>query len=247
MFRTSAPFVPGIQPQSRTFGHGGGGAFDPAAYGTPILYEDADDISGSIGSGFSTWPFNTYGSNAVTTSGRSNPTLESGPNGHQSVDFGGNASMVGNLVYAGTTISVASVMLMRNATAIFCRIIDLGVTGIGNTGSALYAIPILRDGTSNAVEGFRNGSILSNLPISLDTWVVLVSEFDGTNQTMTINGTSGTPVASAGTFGIANFFLGDDTINTGNFFSGQQACNIIYSSLTNKSGLISALRSKYAI
>lgn len=219
--------------------------FNPADYGTPILYEDGDDVTGSVGSNVSTWPFNTYGADAIFTTG-TNPTKENGPNGHIAVDFGGAAFLTGILSYSGTTLTVVSVMKMRSGTANFGRSISVGTVGTPDFDNTASAAAITRNGTSNELLGYRTAP-LSDQSVSLDTWLVAVSEFDGTDHTMTINGSSASPVGSTGSFGIVNFRLGEDVSNFSAFLDGAQTCNIIYSALTDRTGLIAALRAKYGI
>ncbi len=222
-----------------------GASFNPADYGTPILYLDADDVSGSAGSNVSTWPFNTYGADAVYTTG-TNPTKENGPNSHFAVQFGGAAFLTGNLSYSGTNLAVVSVLKMNSGTASFGRAVSVGVTGSNDYVSIATAAAILRDAGNNGVSAYRAAQ-KSIKAISLATWSVVVSQWDGTNNIVYVNGSAGTTVASSGTFSLSNYRLGQNLGTDSGLWNGQEACVIVYSSLTDRAGLTSALSSKYGI
>lgn len=112
MFRTSAPFVPGIQPQSRTFGHSGGG-FVPTDIGGLVDWLPASFCNASTG----TWSDQGGAGNDWTQAiGGSKPAVPTGViNGLPAVRFNGSSTYL-NLPDLSALSAAHMFLVFKNAS-----------------------------------------------------------------------------------------------------------------------------------
>jgi hypothetical protein len=110
----------------------------------------------------------------------------------------GNTFAIGT----GTVGSVFIVGRMLANTAAFGRAIAYQENGDGNdSGSTTSASWLLRNGSTDAIEAFRNGGALSSSAITLNTNYRLGVIFDGANATSYVNNVAGTPSAYTNAWG----------------------------------------------
>ncbi len=77
----------------------------------------------------------------------------------------------------------------------------VATSGGSDTGSTAAA-GILRNSGNNEFAAYQGGAVKSTVASTNSTYYIVESVFDGTNHTLYVNGTAGTPVSSTNTFAI---------------------------------------------
>lgn len=140
-----------------------------------------------------------------------------------------------------TTVTFIAVVQMEGTTN-FQRICGITVLAGGtDTGTDVACAGIIRDSTTGNFGAYRNSGIKGVQAVSNGSFVLIESQFDGTNHTMTVNGVSGTPVANTPAFGSDFAYLGTAGGSPGN-------CTIKHLVVINKvlsAGEKTAMRAAY--
>jgi len=150
-----------------------------------------------------------------TTSRTGTPVLTSNAiNGRDAIDFDSATYFIGSASNTGTTLSAFGVGTMDGSNSIgalndYVRMLSFSTPGVPDYSGTANAIPILRFSANLSLEAYRQGD-KSSVAVTLATPFVAGSVFDGTNHTMTVNGTVGTPVGSTGSFGYTLYGIGRD-------------------------------------
>jgi len=200
------------------------------------LWLDAADSSSLILNGSNVTQWNDKsgnGNNTNLTAGT--PILTTNAiNGKSAINFDSLSWFHGPAANTGTTLTAIAVGTMNGsnsngATNNYLRMVTFAVPGTDfNTTPNTCAI--IRDGTNNAVVAYRANSSKSPVGISLASPFVAVSVFDGTNQTMYVNGLSGTSSSSTGNFGYTQYGIGHDPGGDATPWNGYIAEVIVYNS-----------------
>ena len=234
------------------------GTFIPTFYGTLMLWLDAADVTGtgtnpSNGTAITSWKDKSGLAKHATNVG--SPVLAStGVNGKPGILLNGTSmGFRGALANTGTVSTTFIVATLNDAgTGTNARLISFA----GNTGddyaSSSFAIPFLRPSdTSKSIAGFRNNSALSTKAIpEYDTPLYATSIFDATNNTVYVNGTAATAVASTGTFAITKYSIGTQPNANGDWWKGYVSEVLIYNSAlstTNRQIVETYLATKWSI
>ncbi len=118
---------------------------------------------------------------------------------------------------AGTVLAAFAVARLDSGAPSNARLISWGLGFPGDDVATSSVAPLIcRNGGTAAVSSYR-GAFLSSSAITYGNNYRLGSVYDGTNHTIYINNTAGTPAASTGSFNNTDVVLGIGT-NTG-FFS----------------------------
>jgi hypothetical protein len=235
------------------------GVFDPTLYGTLVLWLDAADVDGtgtnpSNGTQIISWKDKSgLGKHATKT--QSTPVLDStGVNSKPGIFFSGAETPVafrGALANTGTVSTTFVVATLNAGTETNGRLVSLaGDTG-NDDNSSSFVIPFLRDVNRKGVAGFRNNSALSTKAIpEYDTPFYATSIFDNTNNTVYVNGTAATSVASTGSFAITKYAIGTQATTNGDMWKGYVSEVLIYNSAlstANRQAVESYLATKWSI
>jgi hypothetical protein len=187
-------------------------AVDPRTLGQCQLWLDAADPNTLTLSATNvlTWKDKSafgYDASAVGT-----PTFVSNKlNGYGGVFFSTTGGwMIGNASNTGTTVTGFVVADMSSNAMNDARIVSLGTVGSQDFDSALRTSFIIRNGSTAQIRSFRNSATLGAVDICYNQPFIGTSLFTGTSNTVFRNGTSGTTIASSGTFGYSNYGLGRD-------------------------------------
>jgi hypothetical protein len=132
-------------------------------------------------------------------------------------DNGGSSALSGTLSIGGTQVSVWA--LVRATSTSSGRVAGYGVAG-SDTGATAFIAAYFASTTD--VRGYNNGD-KSTGTVSNATWNTIASIWDGTNHTLYINNTGGTPVASTPTFAASGQFTLFNATNFGNELVGDIA------------------------
>lgn len=155
----------------------------------------------------------------------------------------GNA-LLATLSLGGTTLSVW--MLAKATATNFGRICGYGVATDDTTATAFIAAYYA---SMTSVRAHNNGD-KSQGTISSGAWNAFASVWDGTNNTLYINGTGQTPVASTPTFASSGQFTLFNNPNYGNAMTGDIAELIVVKgafSGTDRSNLAAYSLAKWGI
>ena len=235
------------------------GVFDPTVYGTLVLWLDAADVDGtgtnpSNGTQITSWKDKSgLGKHATKT--QVTPVLDStGVNSKPGIFFSGAENPVafrGALANTGSVVTTFVVATLNDDTETTGRLVSLA----GNTGydynSSSFVIPLQRDLSTQGVAGFRNNSKLSTKAIpEYDTPFYATSIFDNTNNTVYVNGTAATSVASTGSFAITKYAIGTQPNTNDGMWCGYVSEVLIYNSAlstANRQAVESYLATKWSI
>lgn len=236
-----------------------GGDFDPALYGTLVLWLDAADVDGtgtnpSNGTQIISWKDKSgLGKHATKT--QITPVLDStGVNSKPGIFFSGAVTPVafrGALANTGSVVTTFVVATLNTETETYGRLVSLA----GDTGddylSNSFVIPFIRDFNGQGVAGFRNNSKLSTKAVpAYDTPFYATSIFDNTNNTVYVNGTAATSVASTGSFAITKYAIGTQATTNDGLWCGYVSEVLIYNSAlstANRQAVESYLATKWSI
>jgi hypothetical protein len=118
----------------------------------------------------------------------------------------GSTYFTGTLANSGTTMSAFSVFVMNTSSYNVARVLSLSRTGFNDFNNTLYTAAIQRSGANfityraNADRGAIAGTFA--VPSLFGTI------YTGASNTVYLNGTAGTTVASSGSFGYSNYEVG---------------------------------------
>jgi hypothetical protein len=222
-----------------------GGGWSPSDLGSNLLaWYDAQD-SGSItqsGGSVSQWnDLSGNGEHVVQGNAPEQPTYSAtGFNtSYPRITFDGSDKLI-CAAFAGTSgavLSIYAVGTLNSAASSYGRMVAY-YTDAGNNNDFSgtdRAACILRDATNATVGAYRNNGLLSTKSISYDTPARFMSVFDGTNHTMYINNSAGTPVSSSTNFTTTSAALGIGQGQAG-FWKGD-ICEIIIHKAADGSAL----------
>jgi hypothetical protein len=118
----------------------------------------------------------------------------------------GSTYFTGALVNAGTTMSAFSVFLMNTSSYNVARVLSLSRTGLPDFNNTLYTAAIQRSGVNflSYRADVARGSIAGTFAVPS----LFGTIFTGASNTVYLNGTAGTTVASSGSFGYSNYEVG---------------------------------------
>ena len=236
---------------------GGSGGFNPTLYGTLLLWLDAADVSGtgtnpSNGTAITSWKDKSGLANHATNVG--SPVLDStGVNGNPGILLNGiSMGFRGSVINTGSVCTTFVVVTLNNDTGGNARLVSLaGSTGDDYNNNS-YIIPFLRpSGSLQNVAGFRNNTTLSSKSTpTYDTPFQATSVFDGTNNSVYVNGSGASPINSFGPLSISKYAIGTQPNNDGDWWKGYVSEVLIYNSVlstTNREIVESYLATKWGI
>lgn len=183
-------------------------SFNPTSISGCQLWLDAVDRNSILLTAGNVTQWNDKSGNSKNATGFGNITNPIGINGLPVMNYSGaaNTYFLGSNTNSGTTLSAFSVFIMNSSSATAARIIGLGVTGQPDFQNTLYTAAIIRRTT--VLGAYRNSTELGNVAYTFGTPCVFSSIYNGTNNTVFLNGTSGTTVATSGNFGYSNYIIG---------------------------------------
>jgi hypothetical protein len=159
--------------------------------------------------------------------------------------------MIGPVAISGSALTVVAVAKLNSGTGSYARVVSLGITGTEDQSNTLYTAALLRHSTNDAVGSFRNSGLLCTKAITTGATCIMVAVFDGTDNTVYVDGVAGTPSGSTGTFGILNYGLGSSVSGSDpGFFDGDLFEVHVYpAGLTSGelAPIIAALESTYGL
>jgi len=180
------------------------------------LWLDATDSSTLTLSGSNVTQWNDKsgnGNNTNSTTGT--PVLTTNAiNGQSAISFNSLSWFFGPASNTGTTLTAIGVGTMNGSNGVgarsdYIRMVSFAVPN-HDYDSTANAAAIIRYQSSNSVVAARANADKSPVAVSLGTPFLAVSIFDGTNQTMYVNGVAGTSSSSTGNFGYSQYGIGHD-------------------------------------
>jgi len=182
--------------------------FNPTSIANCGLWLDAADRSTVITSGTTVTQWNDksgLGNNATAVGTITNPVSL---NGLRVMNYLGaaNTYFQGSNTNTGTTLSAFAVFIMNSSSSTAARVVSLAVNGQNDFQNNLYTAAILR--RTSLLGAYRNNAEMGNIAYTFGTACVFSSVYNGTNNTVFLNGTPGTTVATTGSFGYSNYLIG---------------------------------------
>lgn len=229
------------------------GGFNPATYGTVLVWLKADSLSLSDGDPVSTWSDSSGNGNDATSSSTARPTYKTNIlNGLPILRFdGSNDYIQGSSVISSTTLTAFVVGSHNVGSAGFPRLVSFGKPGTNDYDSPSRAIAFysINNGT---VYAYRDSLTRSYGSFGNGTYHQATCVYDGTNNTVYVDGPSAAgAIASSGTFDITIYSIGANTVPaSSDFLDGDIAEVIIYSdalSTGNRQSVEDYLGTKYGI
>lgn len=211
------------------------GAFNPALPGTTLaLWLDASDSTTLTLSSTTVTQWRDKSINANNAAPVGAPVFAAtGVNGKPGISLDGlSMGFRGDLANSGTVSTTFVVATLNNATGGYSRLVSMSASTGADFDNTASGIPFLRDfNNPTNIAGFRNNGTLSTKAIpTYDTPFYASSTFDGTNNTVYVNGTAATAAASTGTFGITKYSIGTQPISNGDWWKGYVSEVLIYNS-----------------
>jgi hypothetical protein len=170
------------------------------------------------------------GSNYHGTSITGSPVYTaSGLNGRNAIAFNGSSAITrpaGTTMNSGTTLTCFAVGIMSNTVESYGRLFS--VVGVGpEDRNADSANVIGVAAGTQAVFSYRNFAPLGQASITYGTAFQACTLFNGTTQTMYVNGTAGTSASTSGNFGYTSYSVGQGSSSYWKGFIGEV---IVYNS-----------------
>jgi hypothetical protein len=232
-------------------------SWTPADLGANLIgWWKADTGVTESGGAVSQWDDQSGNANHLTQgTGANKPTYSAtGFNtSYKGITFDGTNDYLSKTVFTGMSGDVVSIFMAGQLTTgagSYARAVSYSNTSVDYTGSNNGAW-FSRDGTSDALSGYRNGAI-GTKAVTLDAPFRGGSVFDGTNHTMYVNNSGGTPVASTGTWAsAATIMLGAMAQpGTSDFFKGKIAEIFIFKSApdsTTRTNIDNYLKARWGL
>ena len=201
--------------------------FQPTSITGCQLWLDGADVNGNgiqpvNGSTVSTWTDKSGLGNNATNVGSiiySNNSLSWNATG---VYFKGNMTITTNTL---ALFIVANVVSLGNGRWLFSASTNSSTNNFGNLQSFTMAT------TGSSIRAYRNNSSLSIATLPIGSSFIMADIFDGTNNTIVMNGTGATPVSNTGNFGIGFYEVGSSiTEELAVAFNGSYQEVIVYNS-----------------
>lgn len=129
--------------------------------------------------------------------------------------------LLSSFAHTGSGLTAIAVASMDSGTVNYGRMLTVASTVAGEDYQSVGAAAlVIRNGSTNAIQAYRNGGGQSSSAVTLATQFLGVSKFDGTNHTMRVNAANATAMSSTG-----NFSAVESTLLVGsarnNFWTGK--------------------------
>jgi hypothetical protein len=198
------------------------------------LWLDAGDSSTFDLSGTSILRWRDKSGNSNTATAQGTPTLSNAINGLQSVLCGTSNAFAGSISLTLSTLTCFAVAMTTRALPNAGgdqRLVSISTPGNTDWSGANRAIVMFNQGGTSTIASYRNNAALANSTIVSNVPFLAVSQFDGTNALMWLNGAPGTraSAASGGTFASTLYGIGNQAVPTTEFWTGPVGEVIVYS------------------
>lgn len=202
-------------------GAGASAPWSPADL-SPLLWVDASDgatITSSGGAVSAVTDKSGTGNHLTSTAGKEPLTGAATIGGVNAFHFGLGATWIGTTAMSGmsgkatfTAIAVAS-MMPYNINS-YARLLSTAAsTGAHDYDTNAAAAMILRDETTSAISGYRNGPAASKA-ITPGTPFLVISVWDGTTHTIYVDGAASSPVSTSGAnWSVSHLRIGAHTVD----------------------------------
>jgi len=195
--------------------------FDPRSVLGCVLWLDGADsrtLSFSSGSNISSWADKSGNASNATATGT--PTYNTtGLNSRPAVAFNGSCYFQGNVSITGQTLTCYVVGSFVNSGGSDQRFVSLAATGQADWNSASRTTGINNQGSTTNISIYRNTpATFPQHSNPYGTPFIACSVYDGTNGYIYVNGLPGNvqaSYASAGTFAISRYCIGEQVLVTG--------------------------------
>ena len=195
--------------------------FDPRSVLGCVLWLDGADsrtLTFSSGSNISSWADKSGNGNNATATGT--PTYNTaGLNSRPAIAFNGSCYFQGNVSITGQTLTCFAVGSFVNSGGGDQRFVSLAATGQADWNSASRTTGINNQGSSTIISTYRNTP--ASFPQHSNPYgtpFIACSVYDGTDGYIYVNGLPGNvqaSYASAGTFAISKYCIGEQVLVTG--------------------------------
>jgi hypothetical protein len=185
--------------------------FTPSQISGCQLWLDAADASTITFSGTSVTAWrdksglgnNATATGTITNLGRINTKPGMNYPGTSSTYFSGSISNT------GPTLSVFSVFIMNASSYIVARILSLAAPATADFNNTLYTSAIQRDSTNFL--SYRAGANRGTIAATFGVPSLFGSIFNGSSNTVYLNGTTGNTAATSGNFGYTRYVVGSSS------------------------------------
>ncbi len=208
---SSHPFYP-TKPFLRTF--------RPIDIDGCALWLDANDATTFTLSGSNITSWNDKSGNGNNATATGTPTYNTaGLNSRPATAFNGSCYFQGNVSITGQTLTCFAVGSFVNSGGSDQRFVSLAATGQADWNSASRVAAIFNQGSTTSIASYRNTpATFPRHSGSYGTPFIACTVYDGTNGYIYVNGLPGNvqaSYASAGTFAISKYCIGEQVLVTG--------------------------------
>ena len=212
-----------------------GTPFNPTQISGCVLWLDANDRTTVTLSGSTVTQINDKSGNGNNTSSSTGTVsyAATGLNGFPAFSFNATGGFRGPTSITGTTLTAFTVATLNSGVNYNGRLFGLANATQNDYAYATTGQPFFcRNGGPN-VSGYRNNTYMSYQTNTFDTPFIGTSQFTGSSNITSINGTSGTAVADAnGSFSITKYGFGCEGFSdSGVNWYGYCSEMILYNSL----------------
>ena len=212
-----------------------GTPFNPTQISGCVLWLDANDRTTVTLSGSTVTQINDKSGNGNNTSSSTGTVsyAATGLNGFPAFSFNATGGFRGPTSITGTTLTAFTVATLNSGVNYNGRLFGLANATQNDYAYATTGQPFFcRNGGPN-VSGYRNNTYMSYQTNTFDTPFIGTSQFTGSSNITSINGTSGTAVADAnGSFSITKYGFGCEGFSdSGINWYGYCSEMILYNSL----------------
>ena len=192
----------------------------PTSIGGLALWLDAADASTLTLSGSNITSWNDKSGNGNNATATGTPTYNTaGLNSRPATAFNGSCYFQGNVSITGQTLTCFAVGSFVNSGGGDQRFVSLAATGQADWNSASRVAAIFNQGSTTTIASYRNQpATFPRHSHSYGTPFIACSVYDGTNGYIYVNGLPGNvqaSYASAGTFAISKYCIGEQVSVTG--------------------------------
>jgi len=192
----------------------------PTSIGGLALWLDAADASTLTLSGSNITSWNDKSGNGNNATATGTPTYNTaGLNTRPATAFNGSCYFQGNVSITGQTLTCFAVGSFVNSGGGDQRFVSLAATGQADWNSASRVAAIFNQGSTTSIASYRNQpATFPRHSHSYGTPFIACSVYDGTNGYIYVNGLPGNvqaSYASAGTFAISKYCIGEQVSVTG--------------------------------